>query len=229
MQVSLKTLFFNSFIAFISAFIITTIIHESGHFISYYIFGAQPVLYHNYVQTLNHNPGSNTLIISALAGPVISLFQGIIISTFLIRKPGNSDKYLLLLWMCLLGFINFFGYLMLTPISKKGDTGKVAEMLGFSTVVQIIIAVIGIAVLILIVLKMGKKFAYFIPNTTDEAKKSKYINSLVMFPIMAGSVVNILLAFPIPVLLSVIYPATSSYIILSSYGGIIKTENKTDK
>jgi hypothetical protein len=37
--------------------------------------------------------------------------------------------------------------------------------------------------------------------------------------------VNVLLAFPIPVILSVIYPATSSYVILSSYGVILKAEN----
>ena len=226
MQTSLKTLFFNSFLAFISAFIITTVIHESGHFILYFIFGAHPVLHHNFVQTLNPSISSNALIISGLAGPVISLVQGIILGTYLIKKPGNSDRYLLLLWLCLLGFINFFGYLMLTPISKKGDTGKVAEMLGISSVLQIIIAVIGLLALILIVIKMGKYFANFIPANTDKIKKGKYINSMVMFPIMAGNIVNILLAFPIPVILSVIYPATSSYVILTSYGTILKTESK---
>lgn len=226
MQTSFRILFINSSLAFVSAFIITTVIHESGHFILYFIFGAQPVLHHNFVQTLNNSINSNAIIISALAGPVISLVQGIILGTYLVRKPGNSDRYLLLLWMCLLGFINFFGYLMLTPISKKGDTGKVAEMLGISPVIQIIIAVIGILALISVVIKMGKYFANFIPADTDNIRKGKYINSMVMFPIMAGSLVNVLLAFPVPVLLSVIYPATSSYVVLTSYGTILKTENK---
>jgi hypothetical protein len=226
MQSSFRTIFINSSLAFVSAFIITTIIHELGHFILYFIFGAQPVLHHNFVQTLNQNISSSALVISALAGPVISLIQGIILGAYLIRKPGNSDKYLLILWLCLLGFINFFGYLMLTPISKNGDTGKVAEMLGISPLIKIIIAVIGLLLLILIVIKMGKYFTNFIPANTDKTKKGKYINSMMMFPIMVGSVVNILLAFPIPVILSVIYPATSSYVILTSYGSILKVQNK---
>jgi hypothetical protein len=213
-------------LAFVSAFVITTIIHESGHFISYLFFGAKPVLYHNYVQTSDVHLSTSTIIISAMAGPVFSLLQAVVIGTFLLRKPGNSDKYLLLLWMCLLGFINFFGYLMLTPVSKKGDTGKVAELLGLPVLFQIIIAIAGLLILIFVIIKIGKQFANFIPAGFDKPAKGKYINAMVMFPIIAGSIVNILLAFPVPVILSIIYPATSSYAILSSYGTIMNTDNQ---
>lgn len=222
---SFKYIFINSILAFVSAFILTTIIHESGHFISYYLFDAQPILYHNYVQTPDQHLSMHIIIISALAGPVISLIQGIIFAMIVARKPDNSAKDLVFLWLSLVGFINFFGYLMLTPISTKGDTGKVAEILQLPYLYRIILAVLGVAVLVFIVIKIGRYFSNFIPNEIELSKKGKYVNALVLFPILAGSMVNVLLAFPIPVILSVIYPATSSYVILCSYGLILRTEN----
>ncbi len=224
MQQSYKSIFINSLLAFVSAFIITTIIHESGHFFAYLVAGAQPVLYHNYVQLSDNTLSLNIKVVAALAGPVISLGQGIIFSAIVIKKQENNARYLLCLWLSLLGFINFFGYLMLTPLSTKGDTGKVAEMLHMPYMYRIIVALLGIAILVVLVLKVGKYFANFIPAGTEIRAKGKYINYLVMFPIMAGSVVNMLLSLPIPVLLSIIYPATSSYVILTSYGRIMRTE-----
>ncbi len=221
-----KNIFLNSFMAFVSAFILTTIIHESGHFISYLLAGAQPELFHNYVQTSDNTLSLQIKIIAAMAGPVISLLQGIIFTMLVVKNQKNNARYLLFLWLSLLGFINFFGYLMLTPLSTKGDTGKVAELLHISYVARIIIAVIGLATLIFIVVKIGRYFANFIPTRTELPIRGKYVNFLVMFPIIAGSMVNVILAFPIPVILSVIYPATSAYVILSSYGVILKTERQ---
>ena len=229
MKSSQKFVFINSLLAFVSAFIITTIIHESGHFISYWLFGAHPVLYHNYVQTSDSNLSHVILIVSALAGPVISLVQGSIFGVLAARSRSNSAGSLMILWLSLCGFINFFGYLMLTPLTTRGDTGKVAELLHMPYLYRILIAVFGIALLIYLVLKIGKKFADFIPNGLEPAAKSKYVNALVLFPILAGSALNALLSFPIPVILSVIYPATSSFVILSSYGIILKSESQAPK
>ena len=223
---NLNNIFINSTLAFVSAFIITTIIHESGHFLSYYSSGAQAILYHNSVYTPDQQLDVLTRIISALAGPVISCIQGIIFAVIVLRKPDNSARYLLFLWMSLLGFINFFGYLMLTPISIQGDTGKVAELLNLSYPLRIFIAVFGMVIIVIIVLKMGKLFSNFIPNETEMSIRRRYINSLILYPILAGSIINVILAFPIPVILSVIYPATSSFVVLSAYGIILKTKSK---
>ena len=223
---NLNNIFINSTLAFVSAFIITTIIHESGHFLSYYSFGAQAILYHNSVYTPDQQLDILTRIISALAGPVISCIQGIIFAIIVLRKQDNSTRYLLFLWLSLLGFINFFGYLMLTPLSTQGDTGKVAELLNLSYQTRIFIAVFGLVIIVIIVLKIGKFFSNFIPNKTVMSERRRYINSLLLYPILAGSIINVILAFPIPVILSVIYPATSSFVILSAYGIILKAESK---
>ncbi|KAA3617954.1 MAG: hypothetical protein DWQ05_07870 [Calditrichaeota bacterium] len=221
-----RFVFINSLLVFISAFILTTLLHELGHFFSYLIFGAHPTLYHNFVSTPGDGLRNFVQITSALAGPFVSLFQGILFAVIVAKIHENSVRFLLFLWMSLLGFINFFGYLMLTPLSTKGDTGKVAEILAVPYFYRIFIAVIGLGTIIFIVLKMGKYFANFIPRETQAPEKSKYVNSLILFPIIVGSLINALLAFPIPVFLSVLYPLTSSYVVLSSYGVILKTENR---
>lgn len=220
----LKNTFINSTLAFVCAFLITTFIHEFGHFLCYTLLGAHPVLYHNYVQTFDQQLSVGIRIISALAGPVISLIQGIVVGMVGSRKPGNKDSDLFLLWLSLLGFVNFFGYLMLTPLSTTGDTGKVAELLQIPYLFRILIAVAGVAILIVIIVKMGKRFANFIPEENDIVAKRKYVNSILFYPILAGSIINAMLAFPIPVLLSVIYPATSAFVVMSAYGVVLKSQ-----
>lgn len=228
MTKSSKNIFINSTLAFVCAFLITTFIHEFGHFLSYYLFGAHPVLYHNYVQTSDQQLSMGIRIISALAGPVISLLQGIVLGVVGTRRPGNKAGDLLWLWLSLLGFVNFFGYLMLTPLSTTGDTGKVAELLQIPYLFRIFIAVAGVAILIVIVVKMGKRFANFIPGENEVVARKKYVNSILFYPILAGSAINVILAFPIPVLLSVIYPATSSFVLMSTYGVILRSRENTN-
>ena len=216
-----KHLLINSTITFVAAFVMTTIIHECGHFLTYAALGVPATLHHNYVASSAGQIGLLAAICAALAGPVISLVQGSIAGGLLASRKSNRPLDLLLLWMSLLGFVNFFGYLMLTPLSTKGDTGKVAELLQMPFGLRIAIAVIGIAVLIVIVLKLGRSFARFIPVEAEIPARRRYVNAVLLFPIMIGSGVNVLLAFPVVSVLSIIYPATSAYVLMSAYGKIL--------
>jgi len=215
--------------AFVSAFIITTIIHEFGHYISYLIFGTNPTLFYNYVQTPDQLMAIHVKIISALAGPVFSLIQGITFAIIVSKLKENSAKYLIFLWMSLLGFVNFFGYLLMTPLSKVGDTGKVAELLNMSYFFRLLIAVIGLAILIWVILKIGKYFSNFIQAGLELKQRSKYVYHIMFFPIMIGSLMNMLLAFPVVAFLSVIYPLTSSYVVMISFGSILKSKLSLQK
>ena len=222
MPKSHRNIFVNSTLAFVSAFIITTIIHESGHYLASYLFGSQPKLYHNYVETSETQTRVLAIIIIALAGPFISFIQGVIASGMVHFRQKNTQQDLLLLWLGLLGFVNFFGYLMLTPFSTVGDTGKVAELLQIHYMLRFGISLFGLAALLLIVMATGKEFARFIPPVSELVEKRKHVNAVLLFPIIIGSIVNSILAFPVVAVLSVIYPATSPYVILSSYGKVLK-------
>jgi hypothetical protein len=220
----LKKILINSTLAFIAAFFITTFIHEFGHFLSYLVFGANPILYHNYAQTDDQGLSLFVIVISALAGPVISLIQGIIFGIITSSEKKNKAVNLFFLWLCLLGFVNFFGYLLMTPLFTTGDTGKVAELLQLNYFYRILIAIIGFAILILLILKIGKNFSRFISVSPDNKLRKKYVYHIMFFPILIGSVINTLFAFPIPVIISAVYPATSSFVIMSSFGVILKSQ-----
>jgi hypothetical protein len=227
MKTARGNILLNSTLAFIAAFILTTVFHEFGHFISYLAFGAHPELYHNNVQIPAQTLGILPKIISALAGPVFSLIQGIIFAVILLGKQQNDDKRLLFLWLSLFGFINFFGYLMLTAFSSVGDTGIVAELLHLPDFIRILISIMGISVLIMLVFRQAKFFSDFIPAGIPVSARRKYINSIMSYPILIGSMVNTILAFPIPVILSAIYPATSAFVVMSAYGRVLKTEKSS--
>lgn len=222
-------LLINSTLAFVSAFTITTIIHEGGHYLASVGFGGNPVLYHNAVYTPEGSISRLGVIIRALAGPFISLVQGLVFALIVKRNKSNSIYNLLFLWLSLLGFVNFFGYLMMTPISTAGDTGKVAEMLGFNYVIRIIIAVIGLVCVFWTVVKLGKLFSNFIPAQCNKKVKVSYIYKIMFFPIIIGGIINGLMAFPLVIILSFIYPAFSSFVIMSSFGAIVKTPGSNEE
>lgn len=224
MKSASKYLFINSLLAFVAAFLLTTFIHESGHFISYLVFDAQPVLYHNYVATAGIELSVTARVISAMAGPVISLLQGIFFLALLSKRKQATASNLLFLWMCFLGLINFFGYLMLTPISQVGDTGKAAALLNIPVWGQILIAVSGLLIILIVIFKFAAWFGRFIPQPENVKERGKYVNALLLYPVMLGSLINAAFAFPVQVLLSIIYPLTSSYIILWGYGKVLKAD-----
>ena len=226
MKTELKYVFANSVMAFVAAFLLTTLVHESGHFISYLVFNAQPVLHHNYVLADGSDLSVMAKSISAMAGPVISLLQGILFLLIVRNRQSHSAKDFFYLWLGFLGLINFFGYLMLTPLSGVGDTGKVAQLLHIPFAIQVIISVAGLTTLIIIIFKNGKLFGDFIPRTSDLKERGKFVNAVLLFPVMIGSLINALLAFPVQVILSVIYPATSSYVVLWAYGKVLKPETQ---
>ncbi len=212
----------NSTVAFVGAFTLTTLLHELGHFVSYLAFGAHATLYFNQVQADDSTITLTGVVVSALAGPVVSLVQGIACARWVRIRGSNGRSDLFVQWLALLGFINFFGYLMLTPLSSEGDTGKVAELLGFPILLSVLIAITGIALLVLIVIRQDKQFRGFLHGEPHSRERARWINALVFFPIVAGSVVNVAFAFPIPVIISAIYPATSSFTVLAGFATMQK-------
>jgi hypothetical protein len=167
------------------------------------------------------------IVISALAGPSISLIQGTIFGFIVTRGKSNSVRHLFYLWLSLLGFVNSFGYLLMTPFSTEGDTGKAAEVLNIAYGFRFVIASIGLIALLWIIFKVAKNFSNFIPVQKDVDLRTKYVYRLMFFPIIIGSLVNVLMAFPVVSVLSIVYPATSSYVIMSSFPVILKASNQS--
>lgn len=112
----------NSAMCYVLAFLLTTVLHECGHAIVGSILGSGPVLHHNYVEHFGREnlPVAHQAWI-ALAGPLVSFAQGLLLVPVVKRRKGGGAFNLFLLWAMLLGFGNFLGYLMTGPIFTAGD------------------------------------------------------------------------------------------------------------
>jgi len=227
MKKSLNNVLVNSTLAFVLAFFVTTFVHEFGHFFAYTVFGANPVMFHNAVQTGVLNLNVAERLVAVLAGPCISLLQGLLFGFLISRRRGDRIIDLLFLWLGLLGFINFCGYLLLTPLSSAGDTGKAADLLHSPMFVRIVVALFGLTLMFYVVFNLGKFFSNFIPATSDARERSKYVYHLLFYPILIGSFVNTLFSLPAPVAISIIYPATSSFVIMSAFGAVLNSPGKS--
>jgi hypothetical protein len=213
-----QILILNSTVLYVLAFLLTTIIHESGHAFLGYINTSEPVLHHNYVEYLSAAQLSTPQKMSiSLAGPLISLLQGLIIGLFYLRLKKQTLCRLFLLWFSVLGFSNFFGYLMTGPIFQEGDIGKVFSLLNLPLTVQIIIAVIGAAILTYIAFKLTipfLKFGYKQEWLFDPKSREHFLFRIIILPWIIGSIIVTILYFPIVAVISIIYPFTSGMIFI---------------
>ncbi len=209
----------NSVIVVVLTSILTTILHELGHFIPAYFFGLQPELHHNFVSYDNSNVSSDKLAIIAACGPVLSLVLGTIF--LFISKNITAKGYLSLftLWMGLQGFLTFFGYLFIAPFFTYGDTGKVFAILGFPFVLVIAISVFGIAALVYFFKKQTKEFRFY---GDEELNIVQRANALILFPVL-GSLAACFLQLPVPTFLSLLAPIMMPMSFMSIYGEFRKT------
>jgi hypothetical protein len=208
----------NATMCYILAFLCTTILHELAHAIAGLRLGSEPVLYHNYVQHLHMEELTSSQIISiALAGPLTSLLQGLIAAGFFLKIRSRGLPQLLLLWISVLGFTNFLGYVMTGPFFKAGDIGKAYALSGTGIAVQIILAILAALALLLVANRMSRPFLEFSYKENwikPEKNAVKFSFSILFLPWMIGSVMITFLYLPVVHIVSMIYPIMSGMIFI---------------
>ena len=220
-----RYLFINSTLAFVAAFLVTTLVHELGHFIAYFLLDMHPTLYHNQVVVSDGNALSTPArIFGKSAGMLLCLLQGGALFFFLNKNKKNNAFNLFLLWSGLLGFVNFFGYWMIVPFTEVGDSGAIARLLHIPLWAQYLIALAALDGLFFIVRKMGTVFNRFLPATSEKRMRHKMANAILLYPLVLGSLINVLLALPAPAAISLIYPATSSFVLMIAYRHIVEAQ-----
>ena len=211
----------NSTVLYVTAFLVTTILHESLHALFGVLFDSHPVLHHNYVEHLNSETITNSQNIAiALSGPLFSLMQGIIAAGIFFRMKKYDLTQLLIAWVAILGFNNFLGYLLTGPLFKVGDIGKVYHILGAPLYLQIILALIAAVLLVKITLMMSRPFLGF--ATHQEwlqvgSSRKKYLFYIIILPWIFGSLIMTVLYLPIIAIISIIYPLMSGFVFIGPW------------
>jgi hypothetical protein len=141
----------NSCLIAITTFILSTILHELGHFFVARFLNVHAVLHHNYVVLKNASSIENFSI--AVAGPMTSLIFGIVF--LLISKKKNPESLLKLffLWLGMNFLLGFMGYMLIAPFVSQGDTGFIFKYLGVPFYIGVIIAILSF----LLIQKIFKK------------------------------------------------------------------------
>jgi len=211
-------LILNSTVLYILAFLVTTVIHELAHAFMGMNLGSGAILHHNYVEhPLISNLTVQARVMISLAGPIMSLIQGIAVGWFFVKIRKASYTKLFLLWTSVLGFTNFFGYLMTGPIFHLGDIGKVYGILNISLPLQIIFAVFGLLILAFVAYKLTVpflEFSFLEEWVSNPETRSHFAFSIIILPWLIGSAVVTILYLPVVAVVSIIYPFTSGMIFI---------------
>jgi hypothetical protein len=211
----------NSTILYVTAFLVTTILHESFHTLFGVLFDSHPVLHHNYVEHLNEETLTITQnIVIALAGPLMSLMQGIIAATIFFKMKKYDLLQLLIAWVSILGFNNFIGYVLTGPLFKVGDIGKVYQMLDTSLFLQIIFALFAAVVLVTITLMMSKPYLGFATRQewiTSGHSRRKFLFHIIILPWIFGSLIMTGFYLPVIAVISIIYPFMSGFVFIGPW------------
>jgi len=186
--------FVNSAVAFACAELLTATLHECGHGLVAQALGFAPKIY-GFHENNPTGSAAQTLAILA-AGPLVSLFAGAALWIWYARsKPHYRFGRLLLLWLALLGVMEFVNYLIVTPWLGGGDTAQFADVLGWPVAARYGVAAAGVAMLA--VLARPAAAAIFsvapqaVPLETASARRRFIVRGFYL-PLVAGVVLTAL-------------------------------------
>jgi len=224
-----KLVVLNSVVCYVLAFLLTTMLHEFGHAVVGSLLGSSPVLHHNYVAHFDRDvlPVMDQVWI-ALAGPLVSFVQGLVLLPVIRIRRGGGQYNLFLLWCMLLGFGNFLGYLMTGPIFTGGDIGKVHDLLAVPMSLRVILAVLGAAALVWVAYFSTRPFLRFATVTSQvdsPSSRTAFSFRIIILPWLIGSVVITLLYLPVVAIVSIIYPITSGMVFIFPWKNARRVED----
>ena len=181
-----RNIIINSTMLFVIATLWQQTLHELGHFVAAIVLHSEDVtLYHNSVE---HDPSAISMasrLVIASAGPLISLLSGLLFHFACAGYKQRNILFLFMLFMSSFGYINFGGYLLMSPFFKSGDTGFVFSQLGFPLWLVISLSVAGAVFLFFSMKKLSK---YFVEMASAEVINSQeqravFIASLIRVPL----------------------------------------------
>lgn len=189
-----KYLGINSVLIVLLSSIIATILHEFGHYAVALYLNLNPELHHNYVIPLTEGSLKYQVVMAA-AGPLCSLLIGIVALYVSIKWIKPSLLKLFFLWLGMQNILMFLGYMLIAPITKDGDTGKVFDYIGIPLFLSISIVISFFIFINFLFSKISNQFVFYkneeLFNTQENSRQ------LFLWPILSSIVMMTLLSFPI--------------------------------
>lgn len=226
-----KQIIINSTILFVVTSILAMTLHEFGHFFASIIVNAKGIsIHHNYVLNINEGLSLPALLFVKGAGPFVSLVIGILFHFISSRQVKRNLPFLFNLFMSALGYIGFFGYLMIAPMFTGGDTGFICYALGFPLWLTISIALGGVISLYFLMSSLARYFVEMGSKEIieDKTTRKQFINSLIMYPVFIGIIITTLMNLPAKSVISLIAPLCSPFSLFWAYGSSLRKDYPTE-
>lgn len=200
---------------YVAAYLVTILLHELGHALTSWLLGGRPILYNTSVQNTTPALSVAVRVRIALAGPLVSLGQGIGLLAYVRRTHRGGPGRLFMLYLAVFGLMNFLGYLMIAPLVPGGDTGQVVALLHVPPGVQWATALLALVVLSRVIRGTGPLFLALLPPAmqADAEQRSRGLRALLLWPWAGGSLVLVLLAVPAPQLVILLNIPLSSMVL----------------
>ncbi|UOQ66878.1 hypothetical protein [Hymenobacter volaticus] len=215
----------NATCVYIAAFLLTELLHELAHALMALALGGQPVLYNSSVRNLDSLSDSKQVLV-ALAGPIFSLLQGLVVLVFVRRSQATGPAALFALFFGAFGLINFLGYLMITPFVPYGDLGQVAAIWHLPMSLLLGVAVAAVIILTASIRRMAPLFMRFVPaevaTPATRAAKGRMLRALIAWPWLIGSVLITFLSWPLPTFASFLVAPMSSMVLGAAWGAAMR-------
>ena len=218
----------NATCLYTSAFLLTALLHELGHAAAALLVGDRPVFYNSHVENTARDLSPQALLLIALAGPLVSLGQGLVLLAVARRQRGTSSGQLWGLYLGLFGLINFLGYVLTGPFVAYGDLGQAEALLRLPLWLTAAAALGAAGLLVIVVRSTGRLFLRFVPAPTIAepaaafTRRRQFLRSLIVWPWLVGSALILALSWPLPTLLSLIYPPMSSMVLGAAFGAALR-------
>jgi hypothetical protein len=220
MKTEQRNIILNSTMLFVIASILTMTLHEFGHFFASILVHAQHLsIHHNYTSDSGEGLSLKSNLFIKCTGPLVSLIIGVLFQFICSRQVKRNILFLFETYMSLFGYIGFFGYLIIAPLTPGGDTGYVFYSLGFPIWTMIVLAALGAIVLYFLINNLMKYFVEIgsIEIIENRENRGKFIRSLIFFPLVIGIALTTILNLPVKVIISLIAPICGSLTILCGY------------
>lgn len=219
MDIKSNALAINSLLILIATAFINTIVHECAHYLTALYFNLEPVLHHNYVETFIEGTARHQMIESA-AGPLFSLIFGTVVLLVSIKLIKPSLLKLFLLWLGMGGILVFMGYILIAPIAKEGDTGKVFDYFGFPIYLSVALAILSFIVINMVFARLAPQFKYYKNALAfDQRTNAK---QLFIYPIFGSIIIGTLLNLPVVIWVSLLPTIFMPMAYFSIMGGYYK-------
>jgi len=192
-QLVYPKIFIKATLLFFSANILNLSLHELTHAVTAWLLKVPATLFHLYVDINQNRATTSDQVIIALAGPVFSLFAGVLCWT-LYKKSATATGRLFLFYAAMLGISIFFGNLFSTAFA--GDFHKLTQLLDLSQSWKVFISALGLAGLISFLFISGREF-FNIGLFEMTERKSAILNGL-FIPWLLGTILQILAYAPLP-------------------------------